>query len=79
MRHRRETRILLSKSRIISSLAILGALFIVGSVQPKEEAQTAASCPAAAINSATLLRTYHLLDLTDGFGVSTARDGVYSR
>ncbi|MFA6170970.1 MAG: hypothetical protein WCW77_02765 [Patescibacteria group bacterium] len=77
MRRRRKLRIFLSKSRIISSLAILGALLIVASVQPKEEARTAAPCPATPINSSTLLKTYHLLDLTDGFGVSPAKDGGF--
>lgn len=39
--------------------------------------QTANICSTKPVNSASLIKTYHLLDLTDGFGVLPVKDGGY--
>ncbi len=65
----------LTKSSFLISAIILG-FFGITWLTPK---LTSASndCSTKPINSATIIKTYHLLDLTDGFGVSVAKDGGY--
>lgn len=62
---------------IFSTLAISTLAIIAVGVIPKEQAQTANACSAGPVGSATFVKTFHLLDLTDGFGVLPAKDGGY--
>ncbi len=62
---------------IFSTLAISTLAIIAVGVIPKEQAQTANACSAGPVGSATFAKTFHLLDLTDGFGVLPAKDGGY--
>ncbi|MDP1759970.1 MAG: hypothetical protein Q8L01_00665 [Candidatus Woesebacteria bacterium] len=64
-------------STIISTLAISALAIIAVGVIPKEQAQTANVCSAGPVSAATFVKTFHLLDLTDGFGVLPAKDGGY--
>jgi hypothetical protein len=74
-------RAFLCKRNTLASLAVLSAIIVVGVVVvhelPKEQARATVNCSTAPISSATLIKTYHLLDLTDGFGVATTKDGGY--
>jgi len=66
-----------SKITILSSLAILGMLGIATSAIPTESASNTNTCSTKSIISTSLIKTYHLLDLTDGFGISATKDGGY--
>ncbi|MFA5129290.1 MAG: hypothetical protein WC477_00030 [Patescibacteria group bacterium] len=61
----------------LSSLAFLSAANLVNGSTPKEDASSANTCSASPATSGSLIQTYHLLDLTDGFGVSQTKDGGY--
>ena len=65
----------LSKVFIISCFIFFYIIFIIIIITPR--AQTASLCSNKPVNSSTLLKTYHLMDLTDGFGVLPAKDGGY--
>ncbi|MDD2807959.1 MAG: hypothetical protein PHW95_05595 [Patescibacteria group bacterium] len=52
------------------SLMVLGWAWAVSPTQ-------AETCATKAVSSATFIKTHHLLDLTDGFGVSATKDGGY--
>jgi hypothetical protein len=69
-----------AKPTLISTfivLSVIGIAVIIVGVIPNEQAQTANLCSAGKADSPTLIRTYHLLDLTDGFGVTPTKDGGY--
>lgn len=68
----------LSRPIIIFSLVVSGIVIIVAcGLFFIDQAQTAGLCSTSPINSATFIKTYHLLDLTDGFNVIPAKNGGY--
>lgn len=74
---RRVGTFLFKPTVVFSFLAILGVIGIMVGVMFKGQAQTANICSTKPVNSATLVKTYHLREGTDGFGVFPAKDGGY--
>ncbi len=73
----RKIGIFLSKPTIVSSLVILGMVGIAVGVMLKGQTQAANVCSTKPVTSATFIKTYHLRDGTDGFGVFSTKDGGY--
>ncbi|MDD5341441.1 MAG: hypothetical protein PHC97_03340 [Patescibacteria group bacterium] len=77
MRKTHKTNIFLSKQSFMIFLVFLGMVGIAVSVLSKEQFQIASTCSTSSVSSATLVRTYHLRDNTDGFDILPTKDGGY--
>lgn len=61
----------------ISTLVFLGVVSIVGSVFLINQVRADSGCSTKPTNSTSFIKTYHLREDTDGFGVSPTKDGGY--
>jgi hypothetical protein len=56
---------------------IIGLSLIFIGIASKNFAQTAGGCQTKPVTATTFIRTYHLRDLTDAYGLSLTKDGGY--
>lgn len=68
-----------TKKLLLLSATVIIIVFVVLKIvdSPLAAAQSASECPQKKIDSTSFLKTYHLRDNTDGFGVLPIKDGGY--
>lgn len=62
---------------LTAALAIIAFVVLRIATDPSAKAQSASECPQKQIDSASFVKTYHLRDNTDGFGITPTKNGGY--